>query len=101
MVWSMQQSARAPLSGWGLAAAQHGVVSHGQLRELGLSRRAIEHRLAIGRLHRVAHGVYALGRPDLTRHGRLMASVLACGSTAVLSHRSAAELYGMGPRFRP
>jgi very-short-patch-repair endonuclease len=72
------------------------VVSFWQLLELGLSRRAIQHRVARGRLHRVMRGVYAVGRSELTRQGRWMAAVLACGSGAVLSHRSAAALWGIG-----
>jgi very-short-patch-repair endonuclease len=65
------------------------------LSALGLSTKAIRHRLANGRLHRVRRGVYAVGRPEVTRHGRLMAAVLACGPRAVISHRSAAELWGI------
>jgi very-short-patch-repair endonuclease len=74
---------------------QHGVVTRRQLSALGLSTKAIRHRLASGRLHRVRRGVYAVGRPEITRHGRLLAAVLACGPGAVISHRSAAELWGI------
>ena len=38
-------------------------------------------------------GIYAVGRPQLTRHGRWMAAVLRCGPKAVLSHESAAALW--------
>lgn len=81
---------------WALARGQHGVVSRRQLLDSGLSRRAIQHRLGRGRLHLVAGGVYAVGRPDLTLHGRWVAAVLACGPDAMLSHRSAAALWGIG-----
>lgn len=57
---------------------------------------AIEHRVTMGRLHLITRGVYAVGRPELTPYGRWMAAVLACGDDAVLSHRSAAELWGIG-----
>ena len=50
--------------------------------------------LRTGRLHRVARGVYAVGWPQLTPKRRWMAAVLACGDGAVLSHRSAAALWG-------
>jgi hypothetical protein len=75
---------------------QHGVVMRAALLELGFGSRSIEHRVATGRLHLVSPGVYAVGRPELTPRGRWMAAVLACGDDAVLSHRSAAELWGIG-----
>jgi hypothetical protein len=80
-----------------LAAAQHGVVSRAQLEAAGVARGAIERRLALGRLHRVHRGVYAVGHPLLSRAGRWMAAVLACGPGAVLSHQSAAALWGIRP----
>jgi very-short-patch-repair endonuclease len=47
-------------------------------------------------------GVYAVGHPLLTAEGRWMAAVLACGEGTLLSHRSAAILWGLresgGPR---
>lgn len=89
------RSARA----WELARNQHGVLSRGNLIGLGFTPSAIRHRLATGRLHRVARGVYAVGRRELTREGRWMAAVLACGGEAVLSHGSAAALWGIGPEW--
>lgn len=80
---------------WKLAELQHGVVSRAQLLERGFTRTAIQHRLAEGRLHRVYPGVYAVGRPELSQLGRWMAAVLACGNGAVLSHASAAALWGV------
>lgn len=81
---------------WRLAESQHGVVTRAQLLEIGFSRSAIEHRIERGRLHPVGRGIYALGRPQLTRHGRWVAAVLSCGPQAVLSHASAAALWGIG-----
>jgi REase_MTES_1575 len=78
----------------GVAGAQHGVISLAQLRDLGLTLTAAHKRAAGGRLHRVHHGVYSLAPPELlSRYGRWMAAVLACGPGAVLSHRSAAALH--------
>jgi uncharacterized protein DUF559/putative AbiEi antitoxin of type IV toxin-antitoxin system len=79
-----------------LAARQHGVVALHQLAALGLAPGAVDRRVFTGRLHRVHAGVYAVGHPRLTQRGCWMAAVLACGEAALLSHRSAAELWGIG-----
>lgn len=86
---------------WRLARRQHGVVSRSQLLGLGLTRSAISHRLRAGRLWRLHRGVFAVGRPDLTREGAWLAAVLACGEGAALSHRSAAALWGIRERRPP
>jgi predicted transcriptional regulator of viral defense system len=78
-----------------LAERQHGVVTLPQLGAIGLTASAVRSRVARGRLHRVHRGVYAVGRPGLTRDGRAMAAVLTYGPDAVLSHRSAACLWGL------
>lgn len=77
------------------AERQHDVVSFDQLRKLGLGVGAIKHRARSGRLHRMYRGVYAVGRRKVAREGHWMAAVLACGPQAVLSHLSAAELWGL------
>jgi len=79
---------------WELARRQHGVVTRAQLLALGFTPKAIRHRAARGRLYRARPGIYMVGRPELSREGRWMAAVLACGETALLSHRSAAALWG-------
>ena len=84
---------------WSLVRGQHGVVARSQLLGLGYTRRELEQRLHNGRLHHISNGVYAVGRRDLTPHGRWMAAVLACGDRAVLSHRSAAELWGIAKEW--
>jgi hypothetical protein len=50
-----------------------------------------------------APGVYAVGHLGLGQEARWLAAVLACGDGAVLSHRSAATLWGirLGELFRP
>jgi predicted transcriptional regulator of viral defense system len=75
--------------------AQNGVVTLGQLEALGLSRKAVFQREEVGRLHRVGQRVYSLTPRVMTERGRFMAAVLACGPGAVLSHRSAAYLWGI------
>jgi very-short-patch-repair endonuclease len=85
---------------WDLALNQHGVVSSDQLRKIGYTPQAIYHRIRTGRLHPLHRGVYAVGRPHVTDHGRWMAAVIACGADAVLSHSSAAALWRIGPEER-
>lgn len=68
-----------------------------QLLALGLGEDAIDHRLSNGRLLRLERGVYAVGHAELRREGRMLAVVLAAGDGAVLSHRSAAGLWGLRP----
>jgi very-short-patch-repair endonuclease len=85
---------------WDLVRRQHGVVARSQLLELGIGSRSIEHRIANGRLHPLWRGVYAVGRPEVSREGRWMGAVLACGSKALLSHGCAAALWNIGPAPR-
>jgi very-short-patch-repair endonuclease len=82
---------------WDLVRRQHGVVARSQLLRLGLGSRSIEHRIAKGRLHPLWRGVYAVGRSEVSQKGHWMAAVLACGPEALLSHRSAAALWGIAP----
>jgi predicted transcriptional regulator of viral defense system len=83
-----------------LADRQHGVVSARQLRALGYSSAAISRATAAGRLHRVHHGVYTVGRSLLSPHGHCRAAVGTCGPDALLSHTSAAWLWGLLPTLR-
>jgi hypothetical protein len=77
-------------------AAEHwGVVSLEELRACGLSYRAVQRRVRAGRLHPLHRGVYAVGHPNPPLEGRFLAAVKACGPHAVLSHRSAAALWGI------
>ncbi len=78
-----------------LASRQHGNISVAQLHEFGLSKHAIRARVASGWLIPRHRGVYALGHVPATRESRWMAAVLTFGEGAVLSHRSAAALWGI------
>jgi very-short-patch-repair endonuclease len=78
-----------------LAAEQCGVVTAAQLAERGLNPPAIQARVRNGRLHRVHHGVYAVGHPSLSLQGRFVAGVLACGPTAALSYHAAGADWGI------
>jgi Transcriptional regulator, AbiEi antitoxin len=77
-----------------LARRQHGVFHRDQLVELELSDSNIEYRLRVGRLHTHHRGVYGLG-PLGSKFAHWKAAVLAAGPGAVVSHRSAAELWGL------
>ena len=108
-VWSMSE--REHRTAWRLVGRQHGIVARAQLLALGFSPAAIQHRIAYGRLHPVARGIYAVGWPYLDRRRRWAAAVLAAaagdkaahsptqpylGNGVALSHRSAAALWGIG-----
>jgi very-short-patch-repair endonuclease len=79
-----------------IAETQHGVVTVAQLREAGLSRQMIWRRVRKGRFAPLHRGIYRVG-PRLSARADEMAAVLACGPSAVLSHRSAAALWGLLP----
>jgi very-short-patch-repair endonuclease len=81
-----------------LAQVEHGVLATAELLACGLTYAGITRRLQAGRLHRLYYGVYAVGHTALSREGQWLAAVKACGPHAVLSHHSAAELWGLIPR---
>lgn len=80
---------------WRIVREQHGVIAWWQLRALGFTRDAIAHRLAAGRLFRIWPGVYAVGRPEVSRLGRWKAATLACGSGYALDGESGMALFGI------
>jgi Protein of unknown function (DUF559) len=84
-----------------LAERQHGVVAHWQLLGAGVGKGLAFDRRAGGLLIPLHQGVCALGHQQLTRDGRWMAAVLACGPGAVLSHFSAGRLWGMCGSYGP
>jgi hypothetical protein len=81
----------------GLAGTQHGVVSVRQLQRLGYVEGSIAKAVRSGRLHRLHRGVYAVGHTNVSLHGKCLAAVLGCGRGALLSHWSAAWLWGLMP----
>ena len=78
-----------------IAFRQHGVVTLAQLRGAGLGAGGIDLRVHNGRLHRLHRGVFAVGHARISQEGRWLAAVLALGKGAVLSHVSAAALWGI------
>ncbi|HEX5192575.1 MAG TPA: DUF559 domain-containing protein [Solirubrobacteraceae bacterium] len=79
-----------------LGAQQRLLVSRRQLLALGAGLGSINYALARGRLHRFDAGVYALveeiALPPLAAE---QAAVLVCGPDMVISHRSAAAVWGL------
>lgn len=87
-----------PIDRWiaGLAGRQRGNVARAQLLDAGIGKGAIDHRIARGRLHPQfpGAGVYLVGHDVAPPLSTQYAALLACGPEAVLSHRSAAALWG-------
>lgn len=81
-----------------LAERNNRVVTRRALRAAQITDDVIMNRVAIGWLYRQHHGVYLLDPPEqASRITFMTAAVEACGPTAVLSHRSAAELWELLP----
>ena len=78
-----------------LAGTQHGHVTAAQCRELGVSRNTVQRLIARGVLTREAPGVYRVAGAPRTWEGRALAAALAAGPGALVSHRSAAYLWGL------
>jgi very-short-patch-repair endonuclease len=83
-----------------LAVRQHAHLSDVQALDLGLTPRMRASRLRAGRLVRAAPGVLRMPGAPLTYQAVLMSAVLAAGTDAVVSHRSAAALWTFDG-FRP
>ena len=82
-----------------IGGRQDNVISREQLLSAGLGRGAIAHRVATGAWRRMHNNVYLLGPAPPTLMARVRAAVLSCGAGAVVSHRSAAEVFGLLPEI--
>jgi very-short-patch-repair endonuclease len=80
-----------------IGRAQRIVVERAQLLHVGVSRHAIDRRLRSGRLVAKHAGVYFIGAALPVEFTDETAALLACGPTAMLSHHSAAVLWGLRP----
>src|SRR5215469_15042398 len=78
-----------------LAHHQCGVISRDQILLSGLSRGVIGSRLRRGSWRQMFPGTYAAFSGEVSRKATLWAAVLYAGRGAVLSHQSAAELWGL------
>lgn len=77
---------------------QHGVVTHAQAVEAGLSVDAIRWRIADGEWHRMSRGLYRVSTAPLTWLSRAHALVLKLGPAGALTLETAAHLHGMDDR---
>ncbi|HTF48443.1 MAG TPA: hypothetical protein VK735_13420 [Pseudonocardia sp.] len=78
-------------------SAQHGVLDISQLRGFGVTWAAVRAQILAGRWQAVLPRVYATFSGPLPREARVAAALLYAGPASVLSHRTAAELWGMRP----
>lgn len=78
-----------------VATAQHHAISILQLHALGVRDGAIRRRVACGSLWRVLHGVFAVGRRELSRRGWWTAGLLSAPPGSALSHWSAASAHDL------
>lgn len=77
---------------------REGLVDADELAAAGLLPDAIARRVAAGGLRRVHHGVYQVG-PIAGPRAREVGALLAVGEPALLSHHSAAALWGFTPAW--
>jgi predicted transcriptional regulator of viral defense system len=88
----MDKATRTALSR--MAAAQRGLFSVAQAKEIGVSCAQLSRAHAAGQLVRLRRGVYAInGTPSLLWQ-QIVAAALAAGPEAVVSHASAAAVHG-------
>jgi hypothetical protein len=74
---------------------QGGAVGIGQLQDLGFSQEQVDRLVDGGAFIRRHRGVLIDARAPATRRGQLFAALLAFGTGAFLSHRTAAALHGL------
>jgi very-short-patch-repair endonuclease len=85
-----------------LTELQSGILSRRQALDGGLPPDVIDRRLRSGRWQTVQRGVYAVFTGQPSRDAVLWAAVHRGGPGAALSHRTAAELFGLaGPANSP
>src|SRR5690242_12430886 len=77
-----------------IGARRFGIVTTTLAHEAGVSREALRHHVADGRLVRVGRGVYRLRDHPWNWHSQLRAGLDLAGPDAVVALRSAARLHG-------
>ena len=66
---------------------------------VAISSRSASRRIERGSLHRIHRGVYVVGHRSVARAAQLRAALLACGEGAVISHGTAAALWGLWDKW--
>lgn len=79
----------------GVAAAQCGLITRGQLSRLGVDRWAVRHRVATGRWVELTPVVIGTTTGELTRDQLMWLGVLHAGGDAVVGELTAAEVGGL------
>lgn len=87
-VWSEREIQR-------IAESQNGVVTRDQLIGVGVTDHEIVGRLREGRMRPRYDGVYYLDSVPANWLTSIRSALFACGSEAVVSHRTAAVLWGL------
>lgn len=80
-----------------VAGAQRGRISRDQLRAIDLTDAGIHRRVRSGCLIREFRAVYAVGHAAPAPLAAETAALLACGDRALLSHRTAGQLWQLIP----
>lgn len=97
LIFGMREEMRSHAAVADLAARQHGLVTHAQLRRLGFSSGMVGRSSKALRLHRIHRGVYSVGHTVLSDRARCLAAAMSSGRGAVVSHGAAAWLWGLLP----
>jgi very-short-patch-repair endonuclease len=78
-----------------LLESQDGVITVGQATSAGMSGKRVRDQVRAGRWQVLHRGVYAAHTGKPTRRAEWWGAVLRAGPDAVLSHQSAAEVWGL------
>jgi hypothetical protein len=88
----MDKATRTALSS--MAAAQRGLFSVAQAKEIGVSCAQLSRANAAGQLRRLRRGVYVISGTPSLQWEQIVGAALAAGPQAVVSHASAAAVHG-------
>ena len=84
-----------------LIERQNGVLAIGQALEAGMTADHVRNQVRSGRWQVMHRGVYGAFNGTASRRAELWSALLRAGADAVLSHETAAEVYGLtGGRSR-